>query len=308
MKTVFKNICTALTAIMALLFIMPENGFSWDSAPHNKIEWGYDFQQAQELSKKTGKPILAHFYSGYCNPCMMMETYVFPNPTIIETVQKSFIPVKINVDQNQAIKEKYNINSVPFDLVLTSNDQIIHFARGGQNVNGYWQFLMIAQTKAKAFQMNPPSAAPPKPQQIPNNVKIEPGGACPIEETPSFDYASIPAEDKARIEFEGYCPVELERRLLWVRGDYNNRYLFEGRLYLFSGKEQMEEFKRHPEKYAPAFQGFDIVTWKDRGERVHGFRYFGARAGGRVFLFSSEENLIKFEKNTRYYLTPNNRQ
>ena len=138
---------------------------------------------------------------------------------------------------------------------------------------------------------------------VPSN--IEAGGACPINETPSFDYSSIPAEDREKIEFEGYCPVELIQHGLWIRGDYKNRLEFEGRLYLFVGKAQMEEFYNNSEKYAPAYQGIDIVVWRERGEKVHGIRNYGAWAVGRVFLFSSEENLIKFEKNARYYLTPN---
>lgn len=155
----------------------------------------------------------------------------------------------------------------------------------------------------------PPSPNFPLPENTPGAgtpPMIEAGGVCPIDETPSFNYAAIPEEEKAMIEFEGYCPVELSKHLMWVRGDYNNRLQFEGRLYLFAGKDQLEEFKRNPEKYAPAYQGIDIVVWKERGEKVHGTRIYGAWAVGRVFLFSSEENLIKFEKNARYYLTPNN--
>ena len=138
--------------------------------------------------------------------------------------------------------------------------------------------------------------------------KIEAGGACPINETPSFDYNAIPEEERARIEFEGYCPVELGDHSLWIRGDYNIRYEFEGRLYLFAGKAQLEKFRKSPKKYAPAYKGIDIVVWKERGVIVRGTRNFGAWAFGRVFLFSSEENLIKFEKNAKFYITPTIRQ
>lgn len=306
MKAFFKNIGTASMAIAAFLLILSEFGFSWDGVSKNEISWSSDLQQAQELSLKTGKPILVHFYSGSCNPCRMMEVYTFPNPTIVEMVKSSFIPVKINTDQRQDLKKMYKVSRVPADVVLSPNGQIIHVAVGGQDVNGYGQFLLIAQDKARVMKLNPPKVTPSAPPQIPENIKIEPGGACPIDETPSFDYASIPDEDKARLEFEGYCPVELIQRALWVRGDYNTRYLFEDRLYFFAGKEQLEEFKRNPEKYAPAFQGYDIVVWKERGEKVHGLRIYGVWAVGRVFLFSTAENMIKFEKNPRNYIPQNN--
>ena len=314
-----------VTAAMTFLPFPPAMGFPWDSAPKNEITWSDNLRQAQELSRQTGKPVLLHFYSDTCPPCKMMEKNTFPNPTIVSTVQNSFIPVKLNAKHNPREAQMFNVQFVPRDLVLLPDGQVIHSAEGGQDVTHYSQFLATAQAAiAKINQAQPqapmspmpdfpapPSSNPPfseNPSGIGNQPKIEAGGACPINETPSFDYAALPEEDRARIEFEGYCPVELTQHSMWVRGDYNNRLQFEGRLYLFAGKAQMEEFNRNPEKYAPAYQGIDIVVWKERGEKVHGIRNYGAWAVGRVFLFSSEENLSKFERNARYYLTPNNRQ
>ncbi|MBR5709484.1 MAG: thioredoxin fold domain-containing protein [Thermoguttaceae bacterium] len=300
MNAFFKKTNVALTALISLLFMSSAFGFPWDNAPKNEITWSDNLRQAQELSRQTGKPVLVHFFSDTCPPCKMMEKITFPNPEITKTIQNSFIPVKLNAKHNPREAQMFNVQCVPRDIILSPNGQIINSAEGGQDPGRYSQFLATAQAAARVQ----PQMPPPVPQQ----PKIEAGGACPINETPSFDYASIPEDDRARIEFEGYCPVELTQHSMWVRGDYNNRLVFEDRLYLFAGKAQMEEFNRNPEKYAPAYQGIDIVVWKERGEKVHGIRNYGAWAVGRVFLFSSEENLIKFEKNARYYLTPNSRQ
>lgn len=342
-------------AIVSLLYISPAFGFPWDSAPKNEIAWSDNLRQAQELSRQTGKPVLLHFFSDTCPPCKMMEKSTFPNPAIVAAIQKSFIPVKLNVRDNSREAQMFNVQSVPMDIVLLPDGQQIQASIGGQDANRYGHFLATAQSAAKqhmakqngqvgianvsgqrvnqdppaqneqpfviepdkideSIQLMPDFPELPTPETpLPDNLvmsaspKIEAGGACPINETPSFDYASIPEEDKARIEFEGYCPVELGLHSMWVRGDYNNRLQFEGRLYLFAGKAQLEEFNRNPEKYAPAYQGLDIVIWKERGEKVHGVRNYGAWAVGRVFLFSSEDNLVKFEKNARYYITPGKR-
>lgn len=346
--------CTVIIAAAIALFLQVSSvfGFPWDNAAKKEIQWGDNLKQALELSRQTGKPVLLHFYSDTCPPCRMMEKNTFPNPAIVEIVQNSFIPVKLNSKQYPREAQMFKVQFVPTDIVLAPDGQTIDSKEGGQDVNRYSLFLTTAQEAAKPFmqkfvnngqvgkanisgsKVNHPQAsdqfpappafenepgpnanslsqapefpAPPtlgNPPAVPTN--IQPGGACPINETPSFDYASIPEEDKARIEFEGYCPVELGLRSMWIRGDYNTRQLFEGRLYLFAGKEQQEEFKRNPEKYAPAYQGIDIVVWKERGEKVQGSRNYGAWAVGRVFLFSSEESLVKFEQNARYYLTPN---
>lgn len=325
MNKSFYKTYTASLAIVAFLFLSSAFGFPWDNAPKNEISWSDNLRQALELSRQTGKPVLVHFYSDTCPPCKMMEKNTFPNPEVAATVQNSFIPVKLNANRNPREAQMFNVQGVPMDIVLLSDGQPIEMAVGGQDASRYSQFLATALGKMRPQQpapqapvpkpQTPDFPAPPIPEQpttnnppVPPQPAIEAGGACPINETPSFDYASIPEEDRARIEFEGYCPVELGQHSMWVRGDYNNRLVFEDRLYLFAGKAQMEEFRRNPEKYAPAYQGIDIVVWKERGEKVHGVRNYGAWAVGRVFLFSSEENLSKFEKNARYYLTPNSRQ
>ncbi|MBR6437019.1 MAG: thioredoxin fold domain-containing protein [Thermoguttaceae bacterium] len=322
MNKSFNKTYTASLAIVAFLFLSSAFGFPWDSAPKNEISWSDNLRQAQELSRQTGKPVLVHFYSDTCPPCKMMEKNTFPNPEISATVKNSFIPVKLNANRNPREAQMFNVQGVPMDIVLSPNGQPIEMAVGGQDASRYSQFLATALGKMRPQQPAPqvpapapqtpdfpapPIPEPPTPNNppVPPQPNIEAGGACPINETPSFDYASIPEEDRARIEFEGYCPVELGQNFMWVRGDYNNRLVFEDRLYLFAGKAQLEEFRRNPEKYAPAYQGIDIVVWKERGEKVHGIRNYGAWAVGRVFLFSSEENLSKFEKNARYYLTPN---
>ena len=321
MNKSFNKTYTTSLAIVAFLFLSTAFGFPWDSGPKNEISWSDNLRQALELSRQTGKPVLVHFYSDTCPPCKMMEKNTFPNPEISATVKNSFIPVKLNANRNPREAQMFNVQGVPMDIVLLSDGQPIHMAVGGQDASRYSQFLATALGKVR-LQPAPQAPAPqapapqiPAPQipepptpnnpPVPPQPNIEAGGACPINETPSFDYASIPEEDRARIEFEGYCPVELGQNSMWVRGDYNNRLVFEDRLYLFAGKAQLEEFRRNPEKYAPAYQGIDIVVWKERGVKVHGIRNYGAWAVGRVFLFSSEENLSKFEKNARYYLTPN---
>ena len=86
--------------LLALLFSSPAFGFPWDAAPKNEIQWGDNLDQAKELARQTGKPVLLHFFSDTCPPCKMMEKNTFPNPTIASSVQKSFIPVKLNANHN----------------------------------------------------------------------------------------------------------------------------------------------------------------------------------------------------------------
>lgn len=315
--------------LFTALFTTPAFAFPWGGV---QIEWDTNLQRAQNASRQTGKPVLLHFYSDTCPPCRMMESNTFPDKNVVELVNASFIPVKLNTREHPQEANSFNVQAVPMDFVISPDGNIIKASKGGQGAGQYCQFLAsarpapIQQPPVANPAVSPVNPYPPNPQggvnpppalpdfpglppekqgtQTPPITQIGSAGACPIDETPSFDYSKIPDEEKAIIEYEGYCPVELGKKQLWTRGDYRIKELFEGRLYLFAGEAQRAEFKRNPFLYAPAYQGIDIVAWKETGKKVQGTRYFGAWAAGRVFLFASEANLIKFEKNARFYLTP----
>ena len=127
-------------------------------------------------------------------------------------------------------------------------------------------------------------------------------GTCPVSQTPSFDYSKLSDSAKRRLEFDGNCPVELTDRQQWVRGNPQLALGYEGRIYFFAGMEQLEKFRKSPNQYAPALSGLDIVSLKESGRRVQGVRDYGAWTRGRVFLFSSETNLVKFERDPLRYI------
>ena len=137
-----------------------------------------------------------------------------------------------------------------------------------------------------------------------NNTVNNPAfyGTCPVSQTPSFDYSKLSDSARRRLEFDGNCPVELTDRQQWVRGNPQLALGYEGRIYFFAGMEQLEKFRKTPNLYAPAYSGMDIVALKESGQKVQGVRFYGAWTRGRVFLFSSETNLVKFERNPLRYI------
>ena len=59
---------------------------------------------------KSGKPVLADFYAIWCSPCRMLA------PTIEEIhseYSNCFETVKINVDENPELTERYGISGIP---------------------------------------------------------------------------------------------------------------------------------------------------------------------------------------------------
>ena len=66
-------------------------------------------------------PVLVDFFASWCNPCKTISP-------ILEKIEKEykgkFILVKINVDKNKDLAEKYNILSIP-NLKLFKNAKIV---------------------------------------------------------------------------------------------------------------------------------------------------------------------------------------
>ena len=65
---------------------------------------------------KSSKPVLADFYAEWCSPCRMLS------PVIEEIGNKYkayFETVKVNVDENPELTERYGVSGIPALLLFT---------------------------------------------------------------------------------------------------------------------------------------------------------------------------------------------
>ncbi|MFA7229761.1 MAG: thioredoxin family protein [Victivallaceae bacterium] len=109
-------------------------------------EWLTDMKKAQELSAKTGKPILADFSgSDWCGWCIKLDKEVFSQKEFKEFASKNLILVMVDFPrkkaqseevkkQNQELQSKYEIQGFPTVLLLDSKGEVIGrtgYVRGG---------------------------------------------------------------------------------------------------------------------------------------------------------------------------------
>ncbi len=115
--------------------------------------------------------------------------------------------------------------------------------------------------------------------------------------------AAQPQSGQPQVSLEGYCPVTLVQSRVWTPGDKKWGAVHEGRVYLFAGPEQQQQFLANPHVYAPLMAGYDPVRFAETGQLVPGRREFGLYIDepGPIALFADEAALERFHSNSGYY-------
>jgi YHS domain-containing protein len=129
---------------------------------------------------------------------------------------------------------------------------------------------------------------------------------------PTSPMASVAAVPQAAAEpdtmgsmplgLEGYCPVTLAQKSIWMEGRAQWGVRHRGRTYLFAGGEQQAAFLADPDRYAPALSGDDPVLAFEAGKSTAGRRSYGVTYQSRIYLFCSPETRAKFTATPERYV------
>lgn len=117
-----------------------------------------------------------------------------------------------------------------------------------------------------------------------------------------------PPKAELPLGLEGYCPVSLITDRAWRKGSSDCESVYEGHKYWCANQDALKRFLKQPERFAPAFAGYDVVEYLDNmrrvpGDRRHGVFYRGAvKERSSVFLFVDEKNLARFGEAPKHYL------
>jgi YHS domain-containing protein len=152
----------------------------------------------------------------------------------------------------------------------------------------------LLATLQKPFTMFTRPAAPRKDQAAAASPATA-ETAAPATPAEPDSYGSMP------VGLEGYCPVMLAERGVWVEGRAQWGVRHRGRTYLFAGEQQQKAFLADPDRYAPALSGDDPVLAFDSGKSTPGQRRYGVTYQSRMYLFSSPETRDAFAANPQRY-------
>jgi thioredoxin-related protein len=96
-----------------------------------------------------GKLVFLDFWADYCSPCKLMEKYTFTDPSVIERMNGSYVPVRINIEtfDGYDLKAQYNVKLLPTIIVLNSKGKQV--ARFEESMSGSKLTAILAQYDTK---------------------------------------------------------------------------------------------------------------------------------------------------------------
>ena len=78
-------------------------------------------------AKVEGKLYILDFYAKWCLPCKFMEENTYSDPRVLEYFKRSYIPVKVDIDDfdGYALKEQFNVSVLPTIMIFDANGVLI---------------------------------------------------------------------------------------------------------------------------------------------------------------------------------------
>ena len=92
---------------------------------YNAIQWETNPYTASLKARTESKPVMLHFTADWCGPCQNQKRFVFRNPEVVRTIHQNTVPVRVNIDANKALAEELNVRSIPHDVFLTPDGEVI---------------------------------------------------------------------------------------------------------------------------------------------------------------------------------------
>jgi len=85
---------------LLLVLILVVAGFTAQAQKADMINW-LTFEEAAALTEKAPKMIIVDVYTDWCGWCKKMDKGTFTDPAVVEYINKTFYPVKMNAENSK---------------------------------------------------------------------------------------------------------------------------------------------------------------------------------------------------------------
>lgn len=89
------------------------------------IAWRNWAESAFEEAANTGKPVLLSISAAWCHWCHVMDQKTYSDRRVIDTINRDFIPVRVDTDREPDINTRYNMGGWPSTVFLTADRDVL---------------------------------------------------------------------------------------------------------------------------------------------------------------------------------------
>ncbi len=90
-----------------------------------EISWREWNEEAFKIAEREDRPILLSISAVWCHWCHVMDRTTYSHPSVIEIIEKEFVPIRVDTDKRPDINERYNMGGWPSTVFLTPAGEII---------------------------------------------------------------------------------------------------------------------------------------------------------------------------------------
>lgn len=99
-------------------------GFPGDRAAAASIEW-HSYESGLARSKFEKKKVFLYFHAEWCTFCAEMDKKTFKDPAVIATLNRNFIPIRVDSDREQAAASMFRVKGLPDSWFLAESGDVI---------------------------------------------------------------------------------------------------------------------------------------------------------------------------------------
>ena len=91
----------------------------------SEIAWHNWSKEAFDEARSTGRPILLSISAVWCHWCHVMDETTYSHPSVIEIINRDYVPVRVDNDVRPDINQRYNMGGWPTTAFLTASGDIL---------------------------------------------------------------------------------------------------------------------------------------------------------------------------------------
>ena len=282
------------------------------AANADTLVWLESIEAGRAQAARTGKLLLVHFWSTHCGPCVQLDRKVYSQDQVAQSIERHFVPVKINTEVHPELARRHAIRFVPTDLVMDASGRILATQKCPPEPTRYLAGLMRLVPTANANRQaataptsevkyenivgsryassqTPPSVAAMPPQMSPQ-IPPQVPAFSPSSATPSVSPVNLqqpvqgpPSSSVARSSYAPAPSANVAQSLVPPT------------------RTPPHTVMTPPKNEEPGLDGMCAVELTEHQKWVAGDRRWGAYHRGRLYLFAGELQQQRFLANPDHY-------